>query len=305
MRAAMLRIPFLAMLTAVLAAAVCFAAPVEPSAQYPLGVELARSWTSPEQRQRLLEQLNALRAAHGLGMLRAQPALQETAQAHADFLSLHQQVGHGQRRGMEGFSGERPLQRARAAGYPVDAGHRVVELFVIGHSDGEGALAHLLSGPYHRHHLLWAAAQEVGIGLSVQPGLVLSLGAPSDATPGATPPAQWLLWPAPDARQVPAMACCERPRPMGLEEFGTPVSVQGPAGQRLQVQRFELLDAQGERVVTHLLQADSDAALAQSPHVAYLLPPQPLRGGLRYTVEVDAKSGGERLTRRWHFETAP
>ena len=109
----MLRIPFLAMLTAVLAAAVCFAAPVEPSAQYPLGVELARSWTSPEQRQRLLEQLNALRAAHGLGMLRAQPALQEAAQAHADFMSLHQQVGHGQRRGMEGFSGERPLQRAR------------------------------------------------------------------------------------------------------------------------------------------------------------------------------------------------
>ena len=51
--------------------------------------------------------------------------------------------------------------------------------------------------------------------------------------------------------------------------------------------------------------ADSDAALAQSPHVAYLLPPQPLRGGQRYTVELDARAGGERLTRRWHFETAP
>lgn len=296
----MLRAPRVLLLTAVLATAVCMASPVEPSAQYPLGAELARAWTAPEQRQRVLEQVNALRQEHGLAALRLRPELQEAAQAHADYLALHALVGHAQQRGAAGFSGERPLERARATGYPVDAGFRVTELYVVGSSELSSALAHLLSGPYHRHHLLWEAAQELGVGLSAQPGLVLSLGAP----PSAAPAPNWLLWPRPEAREVPAMACCERPRPLGLDEFGTPVSVQGPPGQRLRVRRFELLDADGQRVPTRLLQADSDAALAQAPHVAYLLPPERLRSGQRYTVDLDAQSGDQRLTRRWQFETA-
>lgn len=286
--------------TGLLLAAASSAARAEATPAYPLGAQLARQWTSAENRGTVLEALNTERQRHGLGPLRRQAQLQEAAQAHADYLARHGQASHGQSAGQAGYTGSRPLQRARAAGYLAAAANEVAELFVVGLSDVPAALEQLLSGPYHRHHLLWAEASEVGIGLSGQPGLVLSLGAPRG---GATAPPDWLLWPLPDSRDVPPLACCERPRPAGLDEFGTPVSVQVPPGLRLTVQRFRLLDAEGRAVPTRLLDADSDPHLAGAVHVAYLLPLQALQAAHRYRVELRAQAGAQSLQRDWHFET--
>lgn len=272
----------------------------EPTPPYPLGAQLARQWIAAENRSTVLEALNTERQRLGLGPLRLQAQLQEAAQSHADYLALHGQASHGQSAGQAGFTGARPLQRARAAGYTAAAANEVAELFVVGLSDVPAALEQLLSGPYHRHHLLWAEASEIGVGLSEQPGLVLSLGAPRGAAAAAP---DWLLWPPPGSRSVPPLACCERPRPAGLDEFGTPVSVQVPKGLRLTVQQFRLLDAEGRAVPTRLLQADTDPHLASAAHVAYLLPLQALQSAHRYRVELRAQAGAQSLQRDWHFET--
>ena len=302
MRALML-LPFAAAVLAVAAPlSVAQAAAPEASPQYPMGAQLARQWTAPENRDSVLAALNTERQRLGLGLLRSEPRLQEAAQAHADYLARHGHVGHGQQVGLDGFSGRRPLDRALAAGYPAPRGNEVAELFVIGLSDAQAALDQLLSGPYHRHFLLWAEATEVGIGLSAQPGLVLSLGKVAPATAVAAP--EWLLWPPPARREVPPLACCERPRPAGLDEFGAPVSLQARPGERLAIRHFHLRDATGALVDARLLHAGSDEHLRSAPHVAYLLPLKPLLPGHRYRVEVDAQAGERRLQRQWHFDTA-
>lgn len=285
---------------AALMAAASLWAQAEPTPRFPVGPQLARQWTLPENRGTVLEALNTERQRHGLAPLRMQEQLQEAAQSHADYLAHHGLASHGQSAGQAGYTGARPLQRARAAGYQLAGASELAELFVVGLADVPSSVEQLLSGPYHRHHLLWASATEVGVGLSEQPGLVLSLGAPRGAAVAAP---DWVLWPTPDSREVPSLACCERPRPAGLDEFGTPVSVQAPPGVRLSVQQFQLLDAEGRAVPTRLLHADSDPHLASAVHVAYLLPLQALQGKHRYRVELRAQAGSRSLQRHWHFET--
>lgn len=275
-------------------------AAAETAPAFPLHALSAQAWTSAENRARLLALINAERAFHGLPTLREQAQLRDAAQAHADYLAQHALASHEQRRGQAGFSGQRPFERAAAAGYALQRREQISELYVVGLHEAEAAIAQLLSGPYHRHALLAPQAAEIGIGLSAQPGLVISL---ASGNPVATPP--WLLWPRPGQRQVAVAACCERPRPAGLEEFGTPVSVQALSGERLSVQRFELLDANGSTVATELLQAATDPHLRAAPQVAYLLPRQALKPGQRYRVRLLAQAGGEQLERDWFFDTAP
>jgi uncharacterized protein YkwD len=275
-------------------------AAAETAPAFPLHPLSAQTWTSAENREHLLALINTERAFHGLQALREQTQLREAAQAHADYLAAHRQASHEQRPGQAGFSGQRPYQRAAAAGFPVQRREQISELYVVGLHGAEAAIAQLLSGPYHRHALLAPRAAEIGIGLSAQPGLVISL-ANSEQVPA--PP--WLLWPRPGQQQVAPSACCERPRPAGLEEFGTPVSVQALSGERLRIERFELLAADGSLVATELLQAATDRHLQSAPQVAYLLPRQALLPGQRYRVRLLASAGSERIERDWFFDTAP
>lgn len=275
-------------------------AAAETAPAFPLHPLSAQAWTSAENRARLLALINAERAAHGLQTLREQAQLRDAAQAHADYLALHAQASHEQRPGQAGFSGQRPYERAAAAGYALQRREQISELYVVGLHEAGAAIAQLLSGPYHRHALLAPQAAEIGIGLSTQPGLVISLA--SGGTP-PTPP--WLLWPRPGQQQVAASACCERPRPAGLEEFGTPVSVQALSGESLHIRRFELFAADGSVVPTQLLQAGTDPHLRSAPQVAYLLPLQALRAGQRYQVRLQASAGSEQIARDWFFDTAP
>lgn len=268
---------------------------------YPLHAPSAQAWRSADNRAQLLGLINAERAAHGLQPVREQAQLREAAQTHADYLARHGLASHEQRPGQAGFSGQRPHQRASAAGYPLPRRDRVSELYVVGLHQAEAAIAQLLAGPYHRHALLAPEAVEIGIGLSAQPGLVITLGLAETA---ATTP-NWLLWPRPDQQQVAAAACCERPRPAGLEEFGTPISVQALRSAALRVDRFELLGADGRPVPTQLLHAATDPHLQSAPQVAYLLPLQPLRPGHRYQVRLQASAGDEAISRDWFFDTAP
>ncbi len=266
---------------------------------HPQAARQAQDWVSTETRDALLLQLNRERERHGLRPLREQAQLSQAAQSHADYLARNGLAGHEQRRGQPGFSGERPYQRAIAAGYALPRRAQLRELYVIGLRDSAAALQQLLSGPYHRHLLLAPQAQELGIGLSAQPGLVMALAGGAEGGEG------WLLWPSPEQREVETAACCERPRPAGLEDFGMPVSIQALNDAPLRIDRFELIGADGHPVATQLLQAGTDPHLRPYPQVAYLLPLQALHPGQRYEVRAEARAGDATLQRRWHFDTRP
>ena len=252
--------------------------------------------------ERVLALLNRERVQHGLAALRPQAQLQAAAQAHADYLALHQQTSHSQERDRELFLGERPADRARALGYAERRRGVVAEVFVVGHDEPEAAIQHLLSGPYHRHVLFSATAEDVGVGVNAQPGLVIALGSPGLGwREPAGPPI--LLWPPPDAQHVPPEACCEQPRPANLDRFGMPVSIQALPGERLSVHAFELEDEAGQRVDTVLLHASSDPHLRLAHHVAYLLPRQPLQALSRYRVRATFSTGWRQMQREWEFRT--
>lgn len=253
----------------------------------------------PTRADAVLTLLNAERARHGLAALKVDPALRSAAQAHADYLARHAQASHLEQPSQPGFSGVQPWERARQHGY--GSGSVLAEVYVVGLPEPADALLQLLSGPYHRHVLLAEKAQDVGIGLTNQPGLVINLGGAPRTLGGP----DWILWPSPDQTGVPARACCERPRPAGLDEFGMPVSLQCRAGETLNLRRFELRAPDGSLVDAVLLQAGNDAALRQAAHVAYRVPRQALRAATRYTVQAEAECAGARLQREWSFETAP
>ncbi|MBB5203073.1 hypothetical protein HNQ51_000366 [Inhella inkyongensis] len=252
--------------------------------------------------ERVLALLNRERVQQGLQALRPQAQLQAAAQAHADYLALHQQTSHSQERDRELFLGERPADRARALGYAERRRGVVAEVFVVGHEEPEAAIQHLLSGPYHRHVLLSATAEEAGVGVNAQPGLVIALGSPGLGWREPVGP-PILLWPGPDAHHVPPEACCEQPRPANLDRFGMPVSIQALPGERLSVQAFELEDEAGQRVDTVLLQGPADPHLRLAPHVAYLLPRQPLQALSRYRVRATFSTGWRQMQREWQFHT--
>lgn len=289
-----------ALAAALVAAVFSSAAAADEAPAYPLAASQARAWTAEATRAALLQALNAERARHALPPLQRERLLERAAQQHADYLALHQRASHEQQAGLAGFSGVRPFERVRAAGFPLPLPQQLAEVYVVGQNDVAEVLAQLLGGPYHRHALLRADARWLGVGLSAQPGVVLGLVSQAGA-PDSAP--AWLLSPRPGEQGVRPLVCCERPRPAGLDVFGQPISVQGPEGERLQVQQFRLLDAEGQAVPTQLLQADTDAHLRRAPHVAYLLPLQPLRAAQRYTVQLQASSAGQTLNQQWQFDT--
>lgn len=246
--------------------------------------------------------LNRERQRHGLAELAANDKLDRAAQAHANHLAHHRRATHQQLPEEAGFVGSMPWDRTRAQGYGLGQTGVVAEAFVVGIADVDAALMQLLSGPYHRHILLSARAAEVGVGLSAQPGLVLEFGS---AKPTVQAAPAWVLWPSPEQERVPPLACCERPRPGGLDRFGMPVSVHAAPGRVLKVQRFELHEEpSGRPIETLLLQADNDPHLKLHRNLAYIVPRLPLLAGARYRVHFVGEAGAERLERSWTFDTA-
>jgi len=277
------------------------AAHAEPAPVYGMLPEVRQAWLAAA--PQVLESLNRERSRLGLGELARQPQLDKAAQAHAEHLARHRRATHAQQREEAGFLGSMPWDRARAHGYGLGQAGVVAEAFVVGISNVDAALMQLLSGPYHRHILLSARAADLGIGLSDQPGLVMEFGA-ARAAPQTAP--DWLLWPSPAQEDVPAQACCERPRPAGLDRFGMPVSVYAPPGRVLKVLRFELFEEpSGRPVEALLLNAENDPWLKLHRNLAYLVPRLPLLPGGRYRVEFEGEAGALKLQRSWSFDTVP
>jgi uncharacterized protein YkwD len=252
-------------------------------------------------RRTALDQANARRAAAGVPALQADPALTESATAHAYYVLFN--LGQPQLNGvgiyaedpsLPGFTGAQALDRERHFGY---SGSRAAEL--VDHSvTPQAGVGTWTDSVLQRLPLLDREATGAGYGLARVGGIsisVLDLGSGPRASgdPIAYPPAAQAGVPAAFTDQeVPSSL------PQGaLTPAGYPVTLEVGGAQKLVVKTGRLLDGEGLEVPSYTLPPGD--RLGQSQWA--LVPKQPLRPGGHYTAEVQGTIDGQDFSRRWSF----
>ncbi len=154
--------------------------------------------------QQLIQEVNALRLAQGLPAYQVNPILMQIAQSHANYMAAIGQVTH------YGPNGERPYQRALAAGYPLagdlSQGGFFSENIIGGTGLSPKAAVQAWQGDApHLNTMLSANLQEIGAGVAVRDGYYYYVidcarpttsGTPQPYTPGPGLPAPGTLSPS-------------------------------------------------------------------------------------------------------------
>lgn len=260
--------------------------------------------------------MNVVRTAAGLPQFVRAPAVDGTAQAHAQYVVANGSLGTEEAPSRPCFTGVSFTQRLADAGVAVAevAGQRMHSEIVIAYTNPAGVelqpwdmVNNALHNVYGRMLLLDPRALQIGLGFSARPAgpqralvldSVLPPGTPVDGS-------AWVVWPRDGATGLPtAMGPSDmKPLAAGVTE-GYPVSLQTMAA--LQVSRFVLTRASdGAVVAATLLTAATDRNAFLARGEAALVPHAPLVAGTTYRVEVDASVAGNAVHKVWSFTTAP
>lgn len=288
--------------------------------------------------------LKTMRLTSGAGIARQQSALDEAARAHASYLVANGFVdadsylissfptsssglligGHYEQRGLSGFTGQSPQDRATYAGY-----HGTVnEVVTFGAPTAPDCVASLENSVYH---LISLMSPFVDVGVSFNPGTgagsvcVIAIGVPT-STQGQLPARDnYLLYPGNNAQGVaPVFAnTAEIPTPVpDLPKAGHPVLVslytqatQSIAASDLRIDAFSLTPASGgSPVAARILVSPgvssggptltSDSNIA-GPGFVVLVPVEPLLPSTTYTANFSATLAGlyPAVRRTWSFTT--
>ncbi len=119
--------------------------------------------------QQLIQEVNALRVSQGLPAYQVNSILMQIAQAHANYMAASGQITH------YGPNGERPYQRALAAGYPLAGDLSQGGFFsenIIGGPDlsPQEAIQAWQGDAAHLNTMLSTNLQEIGAGIAVRDG---------------------------------------------------------------------------------------------------------------------------------------
>lgn len=119
--------------------------------------------------QQLIQEVNALRLANGLPPYQMNSILMQIAQAHVEYMAATGQITH------YGPNGERPYQRALAAGYPLAGDLTQGGFFsenIIGGSgmSPQAAVQAWQGDAPHLNTMLSPNLQEIGAGVAVRDG---------------------------------------------------------------------------------------------------------------------------------------
>ncbi len=113
-----------------------------------------------------LDYLNTLRQETGMSRYITNKILQKAAMTHANYLIQNHKLGHFEKEGARGFTGETPKQRALQAGYQVGMITENVSVNVLDYKD---SIDELFSAIYHRFGFLDFQSDEIGIGIVQNP----------------------------------------------------------------------------------------------------------------------------------------
>ena len=266
--------------------------------------------------------LNEIRLSAGLGMLAQSTAMDQAAQAHAQWIIANDSFSHEEVAGTTGFTGESWPLRDEAFGYVPVEGSEVIAR--SGHTSAE--VDALVNGVYHRAAILAFEPVDVGIGWStgaaahVSMPLVIDITRPgTDATRGLGQAAQAsihgaAIWPIDGALNVPLRLGAESPNPIPSQDvltLGTPVSVTVGEEAAISATAFVLTNSTtGEVVPTQAVSNGHDPNLLVPRSFIALVPLAPLSPNTTYSVTftgstVEALTGTKGVVNRsWSFTSA-
>lgn len=290
--------------------------PPPPPASAPSSTVACAPGDAPSMRSTSFTLVNVIRTAVGLPNFVRLPALDGTAQDHAQYVAANGGSGSDESPGLACFTGADLAQRLSAAGVVVvdTPGARARSESVLAYlappgsePDAWGIVNDMLNNLYGRVILLDPHAQQMGIGFSVaqagqQHAMVLDT-AITAGTAGAGDEA-WVVWPRDGATGLPGQMRASNLKPLG-DAFteGYPVSLHASAA--VQVSRFVITNAAGGApVAATLLTAANDRNAVLGAGEAALVPQAPLAAGTTYHVELDGMAGMQPLHLAWSFTTA-
>jgi hypothetical protein len=265
--------------------------------------------------------LNEIRLSAGLGMVAQSIAMDQAAQAHADWMVANDVFSHEEQVGSPGFVAVDWWLRDEVFGYTPVGGEEVI----VGSSLGAAGVDVLINGVYHRAGMLAFEPVDVGVGRSdgvsshVATPLVIDLTRPgADPVRGLGQAAQvsidgLAIWPLDHAMDVPTRLGLESPNPIPDQDvlsLGTPLSVTVDRLKTLGVQSFVLTDtATGLAVPTRLLTNLNDPNFLIQPSFVAAIPLAVLRPSTTYTVTFSGTStslqgNSTQIGRNWSFTTA-
>ena len=266
--------------------------------------------------------LNELRVAAGLGMLAQSTAMDQAAQAHAEWMIANDSFTHEEVAGTPGFTGSDFPSRDEAFGYVPVEGAEVM----TGPVHGVQGVDLLINTAYHRAGMLAFEPVDIGIGwtdgvaTNVSMPLVMDITRPgTDSTRGLGQQAQSSIrgveiWPVDGARDVPLRLGLEFPNPVpsqGVLSLGTPASITVSETKTISATSFVMTNSSTGAVVSVriLTNANDPNFLVPESFIA-AIPLAVLAPDTTYTVAfsgsaLERVSGTiETVNRTWSFTTA-
>lgn len=256
--------------------------------------QAASSYTYKAYQQEALKYLNDVRVKSGLSPLVMNPYLTKAAENHTKYLSVNNETGHYETKGLSGFTGVYPKDRVAAVGGSSDLSRYSGEVIAYG-TKGNSGFAPLLSGVYHRTSLLSRYANVAGIGTT---GGVFSV-LPSTDMATYQEDNSIVVYPYSGQTGVPVgFYGYENPNPLAkynVKKSGYAISVDS-ASEISQVGSFQLVDSKGNKVPV-FLELSSDA------QIIYIFPKYELSYEETYTASVSFTNAEGAQSKKWSFTT--
>lgn len=264
---------------------------------------------APGSAQRLAyDQLNAARLRCGFGSLSQSVRLDQAAAAHANYMSLNNEFGHGETAGKPGFTGATPLDRARAAGYvPRAVGEDLSTGGMFSGSTAADAVRNLMAAPYHAQSLL-TGFSEVGLAWNLVASLdtlTVDLGVPAPSQ--LQSPQGVATFPCAGTTDAAARGGNESPSPFPSDpnaEWGQPIIVAGPGSLRISSATITGPSGPVRLLVTYGAGATADPNGTFTDGWISVIP-EVLQPATSYAVAIDYAVDGAPGSTRFTFATSP
>jgi uncharacterized protein YkwD len=252
-----------------------------------------------------LERTNCYRNVMGLVPAVLDPALDAAAQAHADYMLLHDTLGHSESSALEGYTGDHVWDRMEAAGYALEGGNTWSEVVARGYTPTE-AIDRWMSTVYHRESFTVTTWRASGFGYAGD------YSAMAQVMPYPDPVRQAVVFPVDGQTEVPVSfdSDTENPDPApdhGIVGYPVTVTVTHTEVVRDDHNKYDLrLDTavlwgpDGDEVEVLILTPEDDEDLAS---MVALVPLSPLQIEATYRAEIAVTWGGGSQTLVTEFRT--
>lgn len=297
-------------------------APIAPApATTVVGVTLPGTYAVGSEQANVFALLNQERTRCGFGALQQDARLDQSAGAHAVFLTENGTFyGHDEAPGLPFFTGTTEAARALAAGYPFPVGANLATDSGLSSVPGQlvttRQLRDLFGAPFHMLSLTDSFA-DAGVGFSRKirntveiNALNITLG--RRAGVNDLDPDQVYSYPCLGTTGVNSVLTRETPSPIpsNLSQneklYGGPIVIKARTGKVLNLTSATIApSAGGPAVATQVvtLSTTPQPALMRADS-AYVLPMSPLAAGTSYTVTLAGTSDGAAFTKSFSFTTA-